>query len=394
MKVLPLTIVLRSPLCLSERRAGGQFGVSLDFLPGRVLRAALAHNMLDRGEENSPLFRSLFLQPGGAFFEDATPGLGRTPSTALSCKTEAGFRPERHGVLDTLLPRLAWHLTRPPGVVPRFRCHQCGLPLEPFSKLYRKGARGLTQVSLGYRLLTRVALNRRRYAAEEGMLYSPMVLEELELPAQPGAPREAVLMQGRVLAREDLAEELRRQLQTVEWVGSGTGRGLGHVTVEVGAPCDHQDNRLETRVASFNTQLREAVEALARLGGRPPDGLGTGRFFSLTLSSDALLSGPARTPPLQAMADAVAGYLKAEPVWASASQIPVGGWCTAWGLPRPLEVAVRAGSVFVFKTDSTEDPNPALQRLQSLGVGWRREDGFGAVRVCAEFHVDTRGEWQ
>jgi CRISPR-associated protein Csx10 len=60
--------------------------------------------------------------------------------------------------------------------------------------------------------------------------------------------------------------------------------------------------------------------------------------------------------------------------------VRVGGWHTASGLPKPVEIAVAMGSVIVLHL--REQPDPAnLQRLAEEGVGLRRIEGFGSVEV-------------
>src|SRR5437588_138571 len=66
-----------------------------------------------------------------------------------------------------------------------------------------------------------------------------------------------------------------------------------------------------------------------------------------------------------------------------------GGWNTAWRLPKDTEPAARMGSVYVYHTtDGVDDADwlAALRALEERGVGERRREGFGEVRVCDDFH--------
>lgn len=58
----------------------------------------------------------------------------------------------------------------------------------------------------------------------------------------------------------------------------------------------------------------------------------------------------------------------------------VGGFNRKWGLPLPQNLAIRAGSVFTFRTD-TDIKAAAIEALQWRGLGERRAEGFGRLAV-------------
>ncbi len=55
----------------------------------------------------------------------------------------------------------------------------------------------------------------------------------------------------------------------------------------------------------------------------------------------------------------------------------IGGFNRKWGLPLPQALAVRMGSVLVFK-DPGCDPT-LLDDLEVRGIGERRAEGFGRI---------------
>ncbi len=56
----------------------------------------------------------------------------------------------------------------------------------------------------------------------------------------------------------------------------------------------------------------------------------------------------------------------------------IGGFNRTWGLPLPQALAVRLGSVLVFKTPDDCDPT-LLEKLEVRGIGERRAEGFGRI---------------
>jgi CRISPR-associated protein Csx10 len=189
--------------------------------------------------------------------------------------------------------------------------------------------------------------------------------------------RSLVLLDGTKAEAEALSEALTRE------AGLGRARqaGYGRVSIKAAAP--------EQRTES-------AHEALSG-------------FLVVWLETDALLSAPdlSGATDLEALADAVARGLDSSKSWrdlfvidadvvsgadaaSDKEKTSVGflrmrrrqSWHAKWGLPRPSLVAVQAGSVVKLKLKAGEsvsdDQRSALERN---GIGERRAEGFGVVRV-------------
>jgi CRISPR-associated protein Csx10 len=65
-----------------------------------------------------------------------------------------------------------------------------------------------------------------------------------------------------------------------------------------------------------------------------------------------------------------------ETAWAR--QTRVGGWHLASGLPKPVEIAVQPGSTYRIRCRGSV-PAEGLRRLAEIGLGLRRNEGFGWV---------------
>src|SRR5262245_98638 len=107
----------------------------------------------------------------------------------------------------------------------------------------------------------------------------------------------------------------------------------------------------------------------------------------IAFTSDALLrdgNGQATLDPRPALAAALGlsspELLKSEPERSWAASKIVGGFNRKWKLPLPQSVALAAGSVFVYRTDAEIGWEP-LRELERLGLGERRNEGFGRVLV-------------
>jgi CRISPR-associated protein Csx10 len=150
------------------------------------------------------------------------------------------------------------------------------------------------------------------------------------------------------------AEALHRHLPQTARLGRAKSSGHGQVTF-------------------VSTALSDTVEA------RSGDG-----DVILYFASDTLIPASlARPSPLQALLHEIERSFGMK---CSASE-PVGdlryrrldGWLAAWSLPRPSLVAIGAGSVVRLKVEG--DPSALAEKIQRIGLGSRRGEGFGHVLV-------------
>lgn len=116
MKQIELQIKALSPLAISRQKPGGSVSEAMDYIPGSVIRGAIASKILQESghyssdlSQNGGEFQALFLGEESAIFRNAYPASieienGKTdiqndirllPATALSSKNKSGFKPEK-----------------------------------------------------------------------------------------------------------------------------------------------------------------------------------------------------------------------------------------------------------------------------------------------------------
>ena len=232
-----------------------------------------------------------------------------------------------------------------------------------------------------------MAINRRRGVAEEGLLYSPLVISEA------GADKTRTVFQGSIVVSDKDRELVKKRLPELACIGSGVARGFGHVevTVDEGATDD-----LAGRIDTFNKTIRKRWGTWEKLRAKnaeqTPD---DSAFFAVLLLSDAILRADDWTPTVRLEPDMLgeAGN-GATLVRCYATVEYRGGWNNAWGLPKDTELVAQMGSVYVYRTARRFDDQgliSALRKLEEQGIGERRIEGFGQVRVCEEFHQVIQG---
>lgn len=346
MKRLELNITALAPLAIGRQKPGGSVSEVEQYIPGAVLRGAIAGKILQQAKQQNPDlpsdlsqqtgdFQSLFLGDTAACFQNAYPAIATLsknesravtepvyvlPATAVAAKNDGGFKrptppsqslieqPSK-GVFDTLIDRFCaeqcGHLYDPSNLGDCSR-------VEPFSGFYSKGADAYQQVqyrkhSVSTRFLTRVGINRRRATAEDELLYGIEVLNESFLPdATNRFDRwEYVRYRGYVWVptAQDTDKAIDQKL--VDFInrfseqfriGGSTSRGLGKVKIEAGTAPERPS--VQARVAQFTQSLHNRWQQWKNLflqtneaeDSTEPSLIPERTFFTIDLQSDAILS--------------------------------------------------------------------------------------------------------
>ncbi|KKI99899.1 type III-D CRISPR-associated RAMP protein Csx10 [Prochlorothrix hollandica] len=438
MNKLELTLTLKAPLAVGRQKPGGSMSEVERYVPGTVLRGTIAGQLLRQShqansdEDPGGDFTKLFTADEAVIFTHAYPTLpqqdswtdnpqkvercGVLPATAVSSKAKPGFKtkpddPENLGVFDTLIDRFC---TERLGLVydPVDRKND---RVEQFLGFYGvKSHQTYESVSLETRLLTRVGINRRRATAEDEILYSIEVLNEVQLAKNDEKPNQnakkqlnPTVLKSQVYSNnEKLLKNLQEYLSDLKvlYLGGSRSRGLGKVCLKVElANQGSKDltNSLQARHRDFNKALVKRYGEWADAFGlkvKDKDALDPDRtFFSLDLQSDAILWDPWRRTTVISEAMLVEmlgieGMLDHDVQLCGVytSHDYRSGWNAAWGLMKDVDLVTNSGSVFFFSVPQEGFDDrwlPALERLEWLGVGERTTEGFGQVQVCSPFHT-------
>ncbi len=429
MNRVDLLITAESPLALGRRRPGGSVSEVETYIPGSVLRGAIASQILQQAEQSTGQpqdgdFRELFLDDRAAIFWNAYPAIAKVkidewrivndrirvlPATAVSSKTNSGFQSSGEGgVFDTLIDSFCKDVFRQPYEFtdPSAQKEGANLQVEPYSAFYSIVEQQYCKHEVSSRFLTRVGINRRRATAEEQVLYSIAVLNEsfAECPKavtheqqrwQNVAYRSAVLIEDDDLASA-FVQFINAEPESFR-IGGSTSRGLGKVRLKaVPSELRSAPRSLEARVDRFNQALKDRFR-LWSIFGQHTANLDC-KYFTIDLQSDAILNEHwQRTTVISPemlcqFANLTNQSLQLHAAYSSYDYRS--GWNAAWGLMKDVELVTNRGAAYLFSVDAVEWAGwiKALKRLEEIGVGDRTVEGFGQVRVCDEFHCVFREE--
>jgi len=403
--IIDVTITALSPLAFSERKPGEQYRNSLPFVPGAALYGALG--ALCYSSERFAAIRCHNAYPLQPKHREPATQARPVPITAVQPKGQDEGIPR-----DSLVERVCWERQQPPALI-YAPTAQDGRPWEGAGKGFYTltGRKGFTKHSVPQRVLTRVAINRTTGTAEDQRLYSPLVLSEVvrdkgedgekdkgEGKDKPEDNVYPTVFRGTVVL-PDGDEEALKKLRGITHVGGRQTSGLGRISVTAErGPADNaaaiaeQVPAIKKRVADLTTLFQAQAQRYKALGGEAWD-IPDGTIFTVNLLADAILVEdgwlPTHTlsPAMLQQAARIATPLRL--VRAFTGSTIIAGWSTLWQRPKATAPGVTMGSLFVFQAEKPleEADYEALARLQIDGIGERRQEGYGQIRICDEFHI-------
>ncbi len=441
MKRIKLTITALSPLAIASKKPGSVSEVE-DHIPGSVIRGAIASQILEISKQQTPNiatqnlienggdFATLFLSDEPAIFQNAYPAVAKIkdesqkkselisqvvtdeimvlPATAVSSKTNSGFKPKGNGVFDTLIDRFcaeAYNYPYDPSD-PKSLIDKIDARVEPFSGFYSKTNDKVEHKyrshSVSTRFLTRVGINRQRATSQDDILYSIEVLNE-SFPETPHKQNwHPVVYQSSILVPDvNLAKSLANfinQNSRIFRLGSATSRGLGKV--EIKAKVEAAVTDIKNRINNFNTKLEERWKEWSIFGEPENDLLNHRTYFTLDLQSHAIFTENWQhttviSPKMLrefASVEEKNGLPKLEVAYTTYDYRS--GWNAAWGLMKDIELVTNRGGMYLFSVDKGKEKLwiDKLTELELKGVGERTSEGFGQVQICNEFHNILREE--
>ncbi len=390
-----IALTPEEPILTGGIKPKGDYISTQDYIPGSVLRGCIAEwlKIQGRAGEIPSLVRQVRF---GNLFPTISEGVYALPfpMTALECKLHSGFKnvPRRnirdagHGIRDSLLIALTYSELEQLGAqipVPMLlRCtakkgdSYCLGRMERVSGYYVNLAEGWEKLPTSKGVQTKAALSRFRRSAQEQMLYRIVAL------------RPKGHFGGRIWT--DNEEILKFLEQAVEQIGIGalTTRGFGTARLkktEISMPSLRE--RIKNFNETFSNVWNDLAELIKQTDAKVPN-KPEKTYFSVDLLSPAVLRDSQGLPTLKL--NLKLGGALLEPIWWAVQPTFIGGFSTAWGLPKPTALGVAQGSVYVFSTNLPEEELiNELEKLEAKGVGERTEEGLGEIIICHPFHKEV-----
>ncbi|MFQ3611498.1 MAG: RAMP superfamily CRISPR-associated protein [Fimbriimonadales bacterium] len=389
MRSVRVQLALQEPVAVGDGLITNQnVRLSLDYIPGGVLRGALAQSLLEAAHKHSTSGRAIANPNLSAELAEGQFQLLQrvrfshlyssphsalpAPATMLRCREDSTHR---YDTLAALIGRRSWEM----------QCPACGGRLErDRGYLYRAedGWRAaFTPPKQQYR---RLGISRLTGAVQSGtFFYNVEAIQPVyATPHQESLSR--VVFSGTLTFLDDADYEPFRELlrcalpspEPERWelrIGSARARGFGRVQMSLHAT--EPEPAPAERLRQFREWLGEPVftlmahsQIIAFHRGRPAD----------TLTPEVL---NAYLPGLPSSVQWIPEATRVE-------REGVGGWSQAWGLHKPTYTAFARGSVFTYSYDPSQQDELAqwLSVLLDRGIGERTMEGYGQFVVCGDVH--------
>lgn len=387
MKFYRITATLLAPLSIQKTRQSNA-SETLTYLPGSSLRGALAAKYLrEGGKPQDGIFQTLFIRRPVSFpnllpADDEDSAIGQVlPLTGVSCKRFPGFiNRDSHGVGDTLAKK--WVDRNNPDEFRDWKCSVCEEDMKPISGYWNGDAKfpAKFQPDIFYQRHTGIDRTTGTIAPE--IFYVTQAMADYREKTEEGGLKTDAysrqILSGGLYMDEEHYELLRPLVKGSLFVGADRTRGMGEieVAIEPSAPA-------QLDIAAWDQSFK------ARLRSISDDALDSdllsGVYFSIKLESHAILMDEFLRPT----PEMDLGFTGLKTVLKVAKSQIIRGWNDAWRMPKPDDMGIKMGSVYLcrYGGGDLEGLKSFLTRLSIMGIGLRREEGFGRVLSCDPFHT-------
>jgi CRISPR-associated protein Csx10 len=158
------------------------------------------------------------------------------------------------------------------------------------------------------------------------------------------------------------------------FAGADRTRGMGELLLELKKNDNPGFNLIE-----WDKEFRKKIGSFT---SRP---IPSGTYLSIGLTSHAIFVDRFLRPSPELEVP----FSDIKPVLRFIHDRPVFGWQTSWGLPKPVDLGIEMGGVYLFQYhgDTIDDLENFLTQLIQQGVGLRKPEGFGQIQVCDPLHI-------
>jgi CRISPR-associated protein Csx10 len=368
---------LMSSLMIQENRQSNA-PRGLPYLPGSSLRGAVAgHYLRTGGSSQDKEFQELFLSDPVAFpnllpVRDPACIPRPSPATACSCKRSPGFHSqEGHGVGDSLAAMVAAEMEGRP-LIEALICKTCGEDLKPFVGVWNSNEKAPNTMDPVLVYHRHTGIDRCTGTVASSIFYITQGISEYTKDTEGGFHPQH--LSGGLFLSPKQAEILANMIDEPVFAGADRTRGMGEILLSL-EPAEPPGFDL----TGWDEEFRKKVDRFTQRG--LPEGI----FFTIGLEAHTILVDRFLRPSCEIDV----GFVDVKLYKRVVQHRLVRGWQSSWQLPKPEDMAVASGGVYLFLYEG-ENPEGLKSRLYQLvqeGIGLRRPEGFGSVNVCDSLHL-------
>ena len=381
MKYYRISAKLKSPMVIHQSRQSDS-SETLSYLPGSTLRGALAAKYLrEIGNAEDENFRMMFIEQPVCFpnllpTDKQDAGSRILPLTAVSCKRNPGFHAEgNHGVADHLALKLLQRLRYD---VESESCPICEQDMKGFPGFWNGNIDAPCRFQPTMLIERHTGIDRDTGTIANGIFFLTQAMADYK-----DKDKQQYLC-NTIQVDEKQHEVLKTFIEGTLFVGADRTSGKGEIELSYEMTDDSSCQIPD--IEEWNRKFKEKLANILK-DAKADDLLFKGHYFSIKLESDAILVDEFLRPASDVE---ISFGNQIESVVKVCQSRVIRGWNSAWGLPKPDDLGLSMGSIFLYKYPG-DDLNGLKQYLSELvksGIGLRREEGFGRISVCEQIHTE------
>ncbi|MCM8804078.1 MAG: RAMP superfamily CRISPR-associated protein [Candidatus Omnitrophica bacterium] len=375
-------VELEEPAIFSCRHEAGNLSRTHNYIPGSIILGALANYFIyeKNGSADEDDFKGFFLSEDVKFGnlypafkeEKAFYHTIPIPLSTFTCKHYPGinkknFRGEQHSFADFLISEMA------------NECQTCHAPLKNREGYYFYKKPFLYYVETRKIIKMHNVIDDKTQKPEENAVFSFEAIAEEEYFT-------GII----IFSNEDIKSNFVNKIfggeKEIELsIGKGKSRGYGKCKLKIIA--ERQGEYISSFLIKrdFDTRWEDWQKK----------GQNT---FSLTLYSDAIITDKY----LRHLTVISEEWFKEELgidvnlIKYFSKPIFIDGFSGVYGLPLEQEIGISKGSTFLYRFNSnkSEEIKDKLENLEKEGIGFRKNEGFGWLIVCDDYHVNWGDKWE
>jgi len=303
--------------------------------------------------------------------------------TALSCKRYPGFLTQGgHGVKDSLVATTANKAGKRCVGSDFWQCkcvadktRTCGSEMKPLSGFWNSVLSDPQTFAVSMQYRRHTGIDRETGTVAPTIFFISQAIEDSR-PISNARSRdyEPQYLAGATFLADDHVRVLEQLFHSPVFAGTSRTRGFGELEISLS-----ETDRTVLALSDWDTKFQRRLEQYSG------EACTQGTYFSVKLDSHTILVDRFLRPRSELTLD----FPDVELVKKSIGSSVIRGWNFGWGLPKPDDVGISMGSVFLFlyTGKDLEALERYLTELTVKGVGLRREEGFGRISVCEPLHV-------
>lgn len=380
---IKISASLKSPLMVGGKTLNSNYKESKDYIPGSVLRAAYARELIHRcpyEQENYWLdykekeecvgckFQTICRDFTNICFPTLYP-LGGKPYPLTAREEKYGEKGKKK-IFDILRSRLL-----------KEEKNKEEADWMRLAGIHKEG----TAVKILHTVITRTAIDDYRHSAKAGALYTQNAVSE-KFFCDNGELIDAVFSGMMQVEREQM--EALKRIRNLH-IGADTTRGLGVCSMTYSEENNETDtaDKIKERVKRFHEDMlseerfvildliTDAYLKLEEIGGDSESKSSiSDEMFMDFLEKSINLPAKYRLFRVYKSQEVLRGFNTAKAVQTD--------------MRRRGRIVVKAGAVLVYKTSAKEFDAGELLELEQKGIGDHVEHGFGKVCICDTFHLE------